>query len=124
MEIILQYSSVRPLNTTTPSKSLGALENRQISSSSAGAFEEEKLDYSMVELSGTQSKGPQVKLAEVEEKQLRQLLRLGENPEVLFRIFKMINQFYVKFSELKDAGEVEPGSSREALAFVKGTYED
>ncbi len=53
-----------------------------------------------------------MRLPESEDKQLRQLLRFGEHSELLFRIFKMLNQFYVKFSELKeDESGIEPSSS-------------
>ena len=73
---------------------------RQLSSNSG--IEEEKLDQEMVDTSSLQpSKSKQVKMPAEEEKQLKQLLRFNEDSEVLFRIFKLMNQFYEKFSEEK-----------------------
>jgi hypothetical protein len=58
-------------------------------------------------LQHNQSKGHQLKLEEDEEKQLRQLLKVYDDSEVLYRIFKLFNLFYDKFSQDKEANKDE-----------------
>ena len=80
----------------------------------------------------TQSKGQQIKLEDDEEKQLRQLLKVYDDSEVLYRIFKLFNLFYDKFSQDKEANKdemqldvVQTAQSRpdDVIQFVRSTYE-
>jgi hypothetical protein len=83
-------------------------------------------------LQPTQSKGQQIKLEDDEEKQLRQLLKVYDDSEVLYRIFKLFNLFYDKFSQDKEANKdemqldvVQTAQSRpeDVIQFVRSTYE-
>lgn len=71
-----------------------------------------------------------MKLQEEDERRLKQLLKVHEDSEILLRIFKLFNIFYMKFSELEkqkqEEGEaIEPSSQqpKEVQEFVKKSYE-
>lgn len=79
-----------------------------------------------------QSKGHQLKLEDDEEKQLRQLLKVYDDSEVLYRIFKLFNLFYDKFSQDKEANKDEmqleviqtsQSKPEDVIQFVRSTYE-
>lgn len=51
----------------------------------------------------TTSAKPSVKLCEEDEKHLKQMMRISEDSDILFRVFKLLNHFYEKnHSELED----------------------
>lgn len=79
-----------------------------------------------------QSKAHQLKLEDDEEKQLRQLLKVYDDSEVLYRIFKLFNLFYDKFSQEKEANKdemqlevIQTSQSKpdDVIQFVRSTYE-
>lgn len=62
---------------------------------------------------------------------MRQLLRVYDDSEILYRIFKLFNLFYDKFNTDKDGKKVPEGeaipledeTTKEVVQFVKSTYE-
>jgi endo-1,4-beta-D-glucanase Y len=83
-------------------------------------------------LQPNQSKAHQLKLEDDEEKQLRQLLKVYDDSEVLYRIFKLFNLFYDKFSQEKEANKdemqlevIQTSQSKpdDVIQFVRSTYE-
>ena len=53
-------------------------------------------------------KGHFIKLPDEDEKQLKSMLRVHEDSEILLRILKLFNLFFEKFSIEKKALEVKP----------------
>lgn len=91
MEIAVAFETVQKLS---PTKSMGWLDSRQLSQNSG--IEEERSDQMMMmdgmSLAPTSSvKQPSIKLLEEDEKHLKQMMRLNDDSEVLFRIFKLLN---------------------------------
>ncbi len=58
--------------------------------------------------SALSSKGKLLKLTEEEERSVKQQMKLKEDSEALLRIFKLFNQFYSKFKEIKEALDLNP----------------
>lgn len=87
-------------------------------------------------LTQTQSLGPNAsntsaiknfRLTEDEEKLLKQNLKVHEDSEILYRLFKLYNLFYDKFSkeaEKKEAVEASKANPNEVVEFVKAAYEN
>ena len=71
-----------------------------------------------------------MKLEQKDERDLRMHLKVFEDSEVLYRIFKLFNLFYDKFSaeleKQKDDMQINTDSSKpsDAVQFVKRTYEN
>jgi hypothetical protein len=69
------------------------------------ALEEEKSEL-IIDTALGQSRSskpaPTFKLIEDDEKQLKQMLRVSEDSDILFRIFKLLNQFFDNVHKLSE----------------------
>lgn len=88
----------------TATRTLSMIDQRALSHNSA--LEEEKSDSMMIDggmlaLVATTSQKATVKLCEDDEKQLKQMMRISEDSDILFRIFKLLNHFYDKNSQVE-----------------------
>lgn len=105
------------------------------------ALEEEKAESMMIDggfglaLAPITSNRPSVKLCEEDEKQLKQMMRISEESDILFRVFKLLNHFYDKNHQaqedqkkddqlmIMDAGE-DKSKKEQISRFVREAYEN
>ncbi|TNV74568.1 hypothetical protein FGO68_gene5813 [Halteria grandinella] len=101
LEISMVFQGAQKLTAT---RTLSMIDQRALSHNSA--LEEEKSDSMMIDggmlaLVATTSQKATVKLCEDDEKQLKQMMRISEDSDILFRIFKLLNHFYDKNSQVE-----------------------
>jgi hypothetical protein len=61
-------------------------------------YEEEKGDHMIIDTTSAQKQEKLIKLTDEDERNLKNMIKVYDDSEILLRIFKLFNLFYEKFS--------------------------